>query len=101
AVEVYPTRPTAWARVDVPHIREWERRYGACVRRVHLEFLCDEAELRYVLRRARHKPLGRRLILWAMYSLLQHASSGRGTRLASELGVTVNVHTNVLAHWLH
>jgi hypothetical protein len=98
-VEVYPTRPTPWAHVDARHVRQWERRHGATVQRVHIEFVSDKAELDHVLRRADRRPLKTRAMLRAMYSILPDAASGSGMTLAADLGVCVNVHANVLAHW--
>ena len=100
-IEVYPTRPMPWAHVDARHVRHWQLRYGAPARRVHLEFVCDRAELRYVLHHAHQpRPLTTRVLLHAMYSLLPDAATGQGVSLATKLGVTVNVHANVLVRWL-
>jgi hypothetical protein len=96
---VYPTRPLPWAPVDAPHLREWQIRYGAPARRVHVEFVCDKAELRYVLQRLRGRSLTTRAVLRTMYSLLPDAASGQGVSLATALGLAVNVHANVLVRW--
>lgn len=98
-VEVYPTRPTPWACVDPDHVRAWQARHGARARRVHLEFVCDRAELRYVLRSHQRESLANRILLRAMYSLLPDATTGRGVSLATDLGLAVNVHANVLVRW--
>ncbi len=100
-IEVYPTRHTPIAPVDGRHLLQWQRRYGAPVRRVHLEFASDAPEVRHILRRAdQSKGVISRAMLRALYALLPDVAAGRGIDLAAELNVGVNVHSNVLARLL-
>jgi hypothetical protein len=99
-IEVYPTRPTPWAQLDAEHLERWQREFGAPVRRVHVEFAADRAEVKHILRLAdQRRSLKPRLVLRALYTLLPDADSGRGISLAARLGVGVNVHANVLVRW--
>jgi hypothetical protein len=97
-IELYPTRHSPIGPLRAGRILQWQRRYDAKVVRVHLEFVHDKSEIRYIIRRAdERRSFYARLFLRALYWMMADASSGLGLRLARGLGVGINVHSNVIA----